>query len=1177
MRKLLLCLFGLGCLLLAVSANAQTPVISSTLSVSLTGDANSNGQTNPAEQLSYSLVITNTGLGSAIGVNLTMPAPANTTLVTGSLKTSALARPDSYTTLISGPLNATTVLTNDFGLPTKTVLSFGPLATPGSVVANGTNTASSDQGATVVMQTNGSFTYTPTGSFVGYDKFGYTATTTTPPDDAATVTVGVGTPVTAQANFYTITGNVTNTQLAPGVLGNDTGDQRVVTAVNGNTANVGVAVTTAQSGTVNVGADGSFLYDPPAGYEGPDSFTYTANNGLNLPSSAVVSLTIVGMIWFVNSGAGSNGIGTLAKPFSSLASFQSVNNGNDNNPAAGDNIFLYTGSYSGGVTLLNNQKLIGQGAKASLASITGITLAPGSAALPPTNLADPNLTNASGNSVSLASGNTVRGLTIGSSSVNALVGSSFGSLTVADLTINTAGRALALTTGAVSGSFDSVSSTAGSNNIALTTVTGSFSINAGVLSGASATSFSINGGSVSVTYSGNLSQANNAPMVNVVGGHSGTLLFQTGTLNATNGTGLQFDNADGTYTFNGTTTLNGSDAGIDIVNGSGGTFTFGSNTSITNPSGIAYREDSSTPGVSYNGTIIKTNNANIAVDINAKSGGTTVFGGAITASTTTSNAIDLTNTGGTVSFTGGSLTLTTTSGIGFNATGGFTVNVTGSGNRISSGTGTALNVSNTTIGASGLTFHSISANGGSSGLVLNNTGSSGGLTITGDGASDPNNNTKGRTTAKSGGGTLALGSGGTINNSSGISISLTNTGPVFLYNMVLQNGSTDGVKATSVASMLVDNTKISGFANGHGLQASSSTNIHFQHAEIGNNATTLATGGSDIWNVQLDNVTGSTTIKNSFFNISLESVFNVKNNSGILSLTSTNSNFSGATAGTGLGLFPYGSATIIAHIQNSTIATNSARGIQSATETGGSGSLSLNVNNCTFINNYVSIDNAHGSSGTNSFSVTDNNCQTNVASSAMAISINRLGSPTFSNFGLFSGTVSRNIIGTAGIADSGSSAGDGITVKTNGNGGSIRISILNNTIREYGQHGIGLFARDATTGHLFEARVEGNNIANGKASLSLDGINVTLGALNTDVLTICLNILSNTVANAVRNGIRVRSSGLPAANATLTLPAYDTTGAAYFANRNPAATGAGGNTSFSNSSGTTTAGNCTTP
>jgi hypothetical protein len=81
----------------------------------------------------------------------------------------------------------------------------------------------------------------------------------------------------------------------------------------------------------------------------------------------------------------------------------------------------------------------------------------------------------------------------------------------------------------------------------------------------------------------------------------------------------------------------------------------------------------------------------------------------------------------------------------------------------------------------------------------------------------------------------------------------------------------------------------------------------------------------------------------------------------------------------------------------------------------------------------------------------------------------------------------------------------------------------------------------------------------------------------------CLDIggttaaVQNTVTAAVRNGIRVRSSGLPAAVITLTMPGWDGTGAAYLAARNPAATGLIANTSFGNGNGTTTAGSCTTP
>jgi len=63
-----------------------------------------------------------------------------------------------------------------------------------------------------------------------------------------------------------------NTQLAvpgPGVLGNDLdldGGSVSVTTV--------APISTVQGGTVTLAADGSFVYDPPAGFTGVDSFSY---------------------------------------------------------------------------------------------------------------------------------------------------------------------------------------------------------------------------------------------------------------------------------------------------------------------------------------------------------------------------------------------------------------------------------------------------------------------------------------------------------------------------------------------------------------------------------------------------------------------------------------------------------------------------------------------------------------------------------------------------------------------------------------------------------------------------------------------------------------------------------------------------------------------------------------
>ncbi|MEI9893918.1 MAG: hypothetical protein WDN28_08435 [Chthoniobacter sp.] len=210
-------------------------------------------------------------------------------------------------------------------------------------------------------------------------------------------------------------------------------------------------------------------------------------------------------------------------------------------------------------------------------------------------------------------------------------------------------------------------------------VTGSIDLGTGSLSGASGTTFDIAGGTVSTTYSGNISQGNNGALVSVAGHTTGTLLFQTGVLSSTNGNGLIFDNADGTYNFTGKLTLDGGSNGITVQDGSSGTFSFTSATSsigaTTTPTGLAFSVDGSNANVTYNGTIQQTHAAAV-VSVTNETGGTVALGGAITANTSTANAINLTgNSGATINFTGG-LNLTTTSGTGFNATGGGTVNAT---------------------------------------------------------------------------------------------------------------------------------------------------------------------------------------------------------------------------------------------------------------------------------------------------------------------------------------------------------------------------------------------------------------------------------------------------------------------------------------------------------------------
>lgn len=87
----------------------------------------------------------------------------------------------------------------------------------------------------------------------------------------------------------------------------------------------------------------------------------------------------------------------------------------------------------------------------------------------------------------------------------------------------------------------------------------------------------VEGGSANITLNGNLSQkSGTGDLLRVDQGHSGALTTNGGSLTATSGNGISFDNADGTYQFGGDITLSGDGVGVDITNGSAGTFSFSS-------------------------------------------------------------------------------------------------------------------------------------------------------------------------------------------------------------------------------------------------------------------------------------------------------------------------------------------------------------------------------------------------------------------------------------------------------------------------------------------------------------------------------------------------------------------------------------------------------------------------
>jgi hypothetical protein len=355
----------------------------------------------------------------------------------------------------------------------------------------------------------------------GDDATGVTFTDTVDPNTAFVPGSLTARPV-AVDDGYAATGNIRISVAAPGVLGND------FTGVPAATITA-PPTTSTNGGDVSLAADGSFTYNPPAGFEGVDTFSYTLTNGTG-SNNATVSITVSGMIWFIDNNAAActtlaAGCGRLTNPFSSLSAFAALNNGSGNNPAANDNIFVYESAsdYAGPVTLLNGQRFIGQDATASLSSITGLTPPAGSDPLPTTNSANGTIVNiTTGNAITVASGNTLIGFTGGDSTTD-ITGTGFGTLTISDVTLNGTGQALNLTTGALTATFGSISSTnSGTTGISLSGVAGSLTTPTTIIT--NPTGMGISVGTSSAIFSfGNTTSTQS-------GGTGVSLLTNTGTI-----------------------------------------------------------------------------------------------------------------------------------------------------------------------------------------------------------------------------------------------------------------------------------------------------------------------------------------------------------------------------------------------------------------------------------------------------------------------------------------------------------------------------------------------------------------------------------------------------------------------------------------------------------------------
>ena len=192
----------------------------------------------------------------------------------------------------SGGNNPPVAVNDSYGLNQDTVLTV-PAA---GVLVNDTDadgnplTAAQVTGpshGTLTLNANGSFTYTPTSGYHGADSFTYKANDGAADSNVATVSLtinAVNHPPVAVNDSYSTNEDTTLSVTAPGVLANDTD-------VDGNPLTA-VLVATASHGTLTLNANGSFTYLPAANYNGPDSFTYRANDGTANSNTATVSITV---------------------------------------------------------------------------------------------------------------------------------------------------------------------------------------------------------------------------------------------------------------------------------------------------------------------------------------------------------------------------------------------------------------------------------------------------------------------------------------------------------------------------------------------------------------------------------------------------------------------------------------------------------------------------------------------------------------------------------------------------------------------------------------------------------------------------------------------------------------------------------------------------------------------
>ncbi|HMB52283.1 MAG TPA: IPTL-CTERM sorting domain-containing protein, partial [Thermoanaerobaculia bacterium] len=512
-----------------------------------------------------------------------------------------------------------------------------------------------------------------------------------------------------------------------------------------------------QGGTVSgVNAStGAFTYDPPAGFTGVDSFTYTIQDDDGNMSTATATIALLSTIWFVDSDACALamlpcGTGTQADPFGELEQAEAASGPNDV-------IRLRQGGadlahHNQGILLKAGQQLIGQGVDLVVdgVHIEGDGADDGN--LDPNPANRPTLTHVSagGEGITLADGVTVLGLNVNASMDTAVFGSNVNGVTIDHASVVDSGGAAVEIADSTNldltftdlDSLDSFEHAVHLSNVTGTmTVTGTTQLDDPVMSGIrieSSPGFIASFGAVNVVDAGG-GAAHAA--VHLASNAGGTFTFGALTLDSENGDGFFASNSGTVNTPASGNTVNAvGGAAVDVestATANAGGWSFDSLASAGSPDqGVRLVSLGQNFTVGAGGTTI-TDPDTVGILVQNMPGRSIDFDDASVTDTNvgmgaTANGVDLATGNAGATFTFDSLAVTTDGGFGLLANNSGTINVAGTdGNSIVANGGAALDVTSTGAG-SGWTFDALSS-AGSTGTGVNLVAFSG--TVTGESGS----------------------------------------------------------------------------------------------------------------------------------------------------------------------------------------------------------------------------------------------------------------------------------------------------------------------------------------------------------------------------------------------------------------------------------------------------------